>query len=174
MSAPVGNKFWQQRAKHGRDKLFATPELLLEAAEEYFEWCDNNPWYKNEAIKSGELAGEIMKVPTARPYTLSGFWLYVEASDDWWRNFKAGLDTKTDEDFLRVVKFIEHTIYTQKFEGAAVGAFNASIIQRDLGLREATDVTTKGEKINTDPPIINVYQPGTNIPEISEEEPEQD
>lgn len=26
MAAPKGNQFWMLRSKHGRDKLFATPE----------------------------------------------------------------------------------------------------------------------------------------------------
>ena len=43
MAAPKGNQFWMLRSKHGRDKLFATPEALWEAACEYFQWCDENP-----------------------------------------------------------------------------------------------------------------------------------
>ena len=38
MAAPKGNQFWMLRSKHGRDKLFATPEALWEAACEYFQW----------------------------------------------------------------------------------------------------------------------------------------
>ena len=51
MAAPKGNKFWMLRSKHGRDKLFATPELLWEAACEYFQWCDENPWTTRKAIQ---------------------------------------------------------------------------------------------------------------------------
>ena len=39
------------RSKHGRDKLFATPELLWDAACEYFQWCDENPWTTRKAIQ---------------------------------------------------------------------------------------------------------------------------
>jgi hypothetical protein len=28
MAAPKGNKFWMMRSKHGRDKLFASPQLI--------------------------------------------------------------------------------------------------------------------------------------------------
>lgn len=51
MAAPTGNKFWMLRSKHGRDKLFSTPELLWEAACEYFQWCDENPWLSKKAIQ---------------------------------------------------------------------------------------------------------------------------
>ena len=43
-AAPKGNQFWKLRSKHGRDKLFATPDLLWEAACEYFAYCDKHPW----------------------------------------------------------------------------------------------------------------------------------
>ncbi len=135
MAAPKGNQFWKLRSKHGRDKLFETPDLLWEAASEYFDWCDNNPWYKNEAIKSGDMAGTTMKVETARPYTITGFLLYIGTSDAYWRQFKS----EGHKDYSTVIDEIEKAIYTQKFEGAAVGAFNANIIARDLGLSEKTD-----------------------------------
>lgn len=147
MAAPAGNKFWQNRSKHGRDKLFASPELLWNAAEEYFQWCDDNPWYKKEAIKSGDLAGQTISVPTARPYTIRAFLLYINANESYWRDFKSA----NHEGFSSVIDEIENVIYSQKFEGAAVGVFNANIIARDLGLKEAQSVdhTSLGEKIET-------------------------
>lgn len=145
MAAPAGNKFWQNRSKHGREKLFASPELLWNAAEEYFQWCDDNPWLKKELLKSGPDAGKLVDIPTARPYTLTAMLLYMGASEEWWREFK-----KANHDgFLGVITEIEQVIYSQKFEGAAVGAFNANIIARDLGLKEKSEVdhTSKGEQI---------------------------
>ena len=43
MSAPKGNEFWKLRSKHGRDKIFSDPNMLWEAACEYFQWCQDNP-----------------------------------------------------------------------------------------------------------------------------------
>ncbi len=138
MAAPKGNQFWKNRSKHGRDKLFATPELLLQAAEEFFQWCDDNPWESTETTtKSGAFSETVVKTkPTARPYTLEGFLLYVKASPSWLRNFKM---EQTDKDFLTVIKEIELIIYQNQLEGATVGAFNANIIARKLGLSEKTE-----------------------------------
>lgn len=141
MAAPEGNEFWKLRSKHGRDKLFQTPGLLWEAACEYFEWSNDNPWYRNEAVKSGDNCGTIIKVPIERPFTMSGLCLYLGCSDGYLRTFKL----TASEDFLAVIEQIEKTCYTQKFEGAAVGAFNANIIARDLGL---TDKSESDLKIN--------------------------
>lgn len=146
MAAPKENQFWKIRSKHGRDKLFETAELLWEAACEYFNWCDAHPWYRNEPIKSGDMAGSVMKVNIARPYTLTGLCIYLGCNSAYFRQFKASISGK-EEGFSTIIENIEQIIYTQKFEGAAVGAFNANIIARDLGLKENMDVTSEGQAI---------------------------
>jgi hypothetical protein len=134
MSAPKGNSYWKRRSKHGRDKIFASPDLLWEAACEYFQWVDTHPWYRNEPIKSGEKAGTIVRVATARPYTLHALCLYLGVSASYFRNFKIEQTASpTSEGFLTVIGAIYAVIYVQKFEGAVVGAFNANVISRDLG-----------------------------------------
>lgn len=152
MAAPKGNQFWKLRSIHGRDKLFTTPELLWEAATEYFNWVDAHPLYKAEAIMSGKEAGKIIKVPVGRPYTITGFLIYIDASESFWKEFKkAG-----HEGFLPIIHTIEKIIYTQKFEGAAIGAFNANIISRELGLADKKELTGKdGEKLIPETPIPN-------------------
>jgi hypothetical protein len=143
MAAPKNNQFWKNRSAHGRDLLFSNPPLLKAAAEEYFNWCDSHPWYKIEAVKSGDMAGELMKIPVARPYTLSGFCGYAGASESWWRNFR--INKKLSQDFLTVIEWIEGVIDTQQFEGAAVGAFNANIISRKQGLADKAELVGKGD-----------------------------
>jgi hypothetical protein len=150
MSAPKGNRFWKLRSKHGRDKLFATPELLWEAACEYFEWCKENPWIKVEQSKSPQKPVQnketkewafplaTVNMPTERPLTVTGLCLYLDCNVKYFNDFKKNLKEK-DKDFSPVITRIEETIYTQKFEGAAVGVFNANIIARDLGLADKQD-----------------------------------
>lgn len=130
MAAPEGNQFWKLRSKHGRDKLFSTPELLWEAACEYFEWCNENPWI-------------VKKMKTPRPYTLSGLCFYLGCNEAYFRQF----EKEANKDFSTVINDIKTVIETQQFEGASVGAFNANIIARKLGLSDKTDVTSGGEKI---------------------------
>lgn len=142
MAAPKGNQSWKLRSKHGRDKLFATSGLLWEAACEYFQWCEDNPWMKVET-KVKQSGADVTTIPTARPYTISGLCLYLDCNTQYLSQFKARLP-KDEEDFSLVITRIEQTIYTQKFEGAAVGAFNANIIARDLGLKDASKQELSG------------------------------
>lgn len=163
MAFEKGNQFWKQRSKHGRDALFASPELLWESACEYFQWCDDNPWVKSkkQTYDKGEFSGETLEeTPTQRPYSRGGWYLYIGASDNWLREFKK----TAKDDFLRVIEQIENAIDTQQWEGATVGAFNANIIARTLGLKDHSDVTTKGKEVNT---VINLGQ-GVNPDETTD------
>lgn len=146
--ARLGNQFWKLRSKHGRDFLFATPELLWEAACEYFEHTDRRKWKKKDWV--GKDAIEVER-ETETPYTLTGLFLYIDCDKGYFNAFKKNLDKKDldqrGKDFFVIIARIEQIIYTQKFEGASVGAFNANIIARDLGLRDGADITSGGESI---------------------------
>lgn len=146
-AAPSGNAFWRKRAKHGRDKLFATPELLMEAVEEYLTYVDESPWMNKEAIKGGEFAGQIISIPTARPYTLTGLCLYLGCSSSYFREFKSNLP-KGAEAFLTVITRIEEIILTQQIEGAMVGAFKENLTARLNKISDKTDIEHSGEVIN--------------------------
>lgn len=137
MAAPKGNSYWKSRSKHGRDKLFSSPELLLESAMDYFDWCDENPWKKTKKVtKPQGITTE--EEPTQRPYSKTGWFHFIKCSDTWLTEFKK----TADKDFLRVIEEVENFISTQQFEGATVGAFNANIIARTLGLADKQEVKT--------------------------------
>lgn len=152
MAAEKGNQYWKQRSKHGRDKLFKTPELLLEAANDYFQFVEDNPFYKSEAkvVSLGQGEGsevQIVNIPVKRPFTLIGLCLYLDVNQEYFNRFEGNLDLEKeiDKDFNRVIKYIRDTIYNQKFEGAASNFFNANIIARDLGLIDKSDKNMKVE-----------------------------
>lgn len=144
MGAPKGNQYWKKATTHGRKAIFTDPELLLEEFENYIEKVDNNPWYKLESIKSGDLAGSTFKVPMQRPYTIGGFCAHLGVGKNYFQQFEA----KRAKEFSGVLAHIQNVIATQKFEGAAIGAFNPIIIARDLGLVDRKDHTTGGESMN--------------------------
>jgi hypothetical protein len=146
MAAPKGNQFWKLRSKHGRDKLFASPELMWEAACEYFQWCEENPLYE---MRGFAYQGVVTKeqFPKMRAMTLSQLCFYLNCNESYFRIFKAQLP-EGEEGFNTVIKEIETIIYNQKFQGASADLLNANIIARDLGLSDRSDITSDGEKIN--------------------------
>lgn len=158
MAAPKGNQFWKLQTKHGRDKIFNTPEILWKAATEYFEWIDTHPLIQ---IDYKGKDAEKVEIPHIRPYTIHGLCLYLKVNVRYFNDFENGLKGKDDEKsqaFSTICTRIRETIYNQKFSGAAVGFYNAVIISRDLGLSDKNEVslipersiniTIDGEKID--------------------------
>ncbi len=147
MAATKGNQWWNLRSKHGRDRLFKTPDLLWEAAMEYFEWIDNNPLVEIDYVGKD---ATLVEKPHIRPYTIQWLCLYFDANTQFFNQFENSLKDKKDtvsKDFSLICMRIRETIYKQKFEGAACGFYNANIIARDLGLTDRQDITTDGESI---------------------------
>lgn len=135
MPALPGNDNWKL-ADWGKPKSYQPLELWSKFIE-YQENAESNPWYKNEAVKSGDNVGMIIKVPTAKPLTIQGFCAFAHINSQTFYNYE-----KQDA-YLEICNRIRDIIYNQKFEGAAVGAFNAAIIARDLGLQEKIDQKTE-------------------------------
>lgn len=146
--APKGNRFWEQRSKHGRDKIFKTPELMWEAAVEYFIWCEDNPLMDTvvQKIKVDRDTEEIklVEVPKMRPFTMQGLCQFLGVNTVYFNHFETDLKEKTDDmskDFNKIVTHIRETVFNQKFTGAASGFLNANIIARDLGLTDKKEVS---------------------------------
>lgn len=142
----IGNNFWMNRAKHGRDKLFATPQLLWDAASEYFNYIKENPLYETKVF---QFQGTIVtkEVPIMRAMTMRELCFYLNCNETYFRQFKANL-ADDEKDFSSVIEDIETIVYTQKFQGAAGNLLNANIIARDLGLTDKKDVSSNGEAIS--------------------------
>jgi len=142
-----GNQFWKQRSKHGKDKLFASPELLWEAACEYFKWCDENPHLESKPFAyQGEIS--LAVVPKMRAYTMGGLCLYLGCNEAYFRIFKGSL-RENSHDYNTIIALIEDTITEQQFSGAASDLLNANIIARKQGLAEKmnTDITVNEIRI---------------------------
>ena len=148
MAAPKNNEFWKLRSKHGRDKIFATPEIMKDAADEYFQHQSQQQWVKTD-FRGKE--SQMVEIPTSSPFTLTGLCIFLGVNTVYFNQF----EKECSEDFSKVIMYIREVIYTQKFEGAAVGAYNANIIARDLGLVDKKDVTEKTVVELTDEQLKN-------------------
>ena len=135
----IKNEFWKARLKSGRDKIFQTPDNLWTAALEYFQWVQDNPLHKSDAIKSGDRAGEIIQIPVERPMTIQGLCIFLDVDMDTFNNY--GSNQKPWKDFFGIVGRIREVIRDQKLAGAIIGKYNANIVARELGLADKKEVS---------------------------------
>jgi hypothetical protein len=136
MVAPKGNKFWEIRAKHGRDRLLTDPDALREDCLGYFKWVEENPLVENK-VAQFQGAPVHMPVNKMQAMTIDGLCLYLGIGYSTWRDYAT---REGFEDYSEVMTWAESVIRHQKFTGAAADLLNPNIIARDLGLRDKTDV----------------------------------
>lgn len=138
--------------KIGRPRKYETPVHLWMAACEYFEYNDTNPLEKNEAVKSGDMAGMIIAVPVRRPYTKVGLASFMGMTADYVK------ELKTNKEFSPVMELIDSVIETQQVEAAIAGLANPLIVSRLLGLTDKMEIDQRGELKATFQ--LNVVNPG--------------
>jgi hypothetical protein len=129
MPAPKGNRFWEARSSHGRKPIFASPDELWEACQEYFKWVEDNPLYETKAFCNQGVV-TYAQIPKMRAMTLDGLCIFLDIDAETWRNYAKR------EDFFGITTRVEKVIRDQKFAGASAELLNANIIARDLGLAD--------------------------------------
>lgn len=128
-----GNSLWKLAENAGKPRLFATPEDLWKAAVKYFQWAEDNPLVEEKIFHSqGEITKDTVTHP--RTFTLAGFYVHANITEASW------YDYKRRPEYSWVIERIQKAMFEQKFSGAASGFFNATIIARDLGLKEQQEI----------------------------------
>lgn len=133
----VASGEWRKR-KPGRPRIYESPEELEKDCDEYFDQTDGRKWITTEF--NGKDAKEC-KVPTETPYTWTGLYLFLAIDHKTWVLYEGR------PEYIPICTRVRNIIYTQKFEGAAVGAFNANLISRDLGLADKKEIDRKTTKV---------------------------
>lgn len=135
MPAPVGNKFWKMRTRHGRNPVFDSPEDMWAACCEYFEWVQENPLEEEQLFAyQGNVSRET--VYKMQAMTIEGMCVYLGIGTSTWSDYKG------KEGFSAIANQVESVIRTQKITGAAADQLNQSIIAREVGLAEKKDYTS--------------------------------
>ena len=111
MPAPKGNQYAKG---HKGTKGRFTPQQWADAIQDYFDYCDKNPIiYKNKALKSGDRAGEIIRIPTARRYSIRGLCDYANVS---LQRFYTYLE-KEGEEYFEITSRARNRIFQENKEG---------------------------------------------------------
>lgn len=136
--ARLRKRCYANRSENGEELTYNRPKDLLQEAYKYFEWCGDNPWYRQELIKSGSRAGELIEVPVVRPFTIEGLCVFCGISVDTFCRYE------TMPDFGQVTVHLREIIRQNQIEGECVGAYNAAVIGRMHGatVRQELDVSS--------------------------------
>ena len=128
-----GNEF-----SPGTQKKF-TPEELKVKSEAYFRYCDENPLQVAEMVRGGDMAGAIIHVPRARPYTFEGLCDFIRITP---RNL---MEYEKDPRYQHIYTHVRNKIRMNQLEGATANIYNASIVARMNNLVDSKKVEHEGE-----------------------------
>lgn len=136
-----GTQIWTARSKHGRDKIFASPEIMREAGFAYFQWCVDNP-HPEEIWDSKR--GEKIIMYKMRVFTAIGLCHFLHVTESYFRHFRSeAKKVQSDENsyFITTIEEFDEIIFRQKFEGAASNLINPSFIGKDLNMVDRSGIT---------------------------------
>jgi hypothetical protein len=113
-------------------KKIKSPEHLLDLFNEYKEWVKSNPLKRRDWV--GSMAKEVIR-ESERPLTMTGFNVFVNNKGilTSLKHYFANTNNAY-EDFVRVCYRIRNCIHADLICGAMCGIYNASIVQRIIGL----------------------------------------
>lgn len=98
-------------------------------------------------MKGGAKAGQIIDMPTMRPYTWEGLTDYcfeknvIQDLEDY--RFNTG---GRYSEFKGIIRAINTVIFDRNFSGAAMEMLNPNLIARQLGMAEKTHMTVAEEQ----------------------------
>ena len=139
--------YWERRKKVGKPKAIQTPQKLWDLACEYFQSVDENPGFKKDFIKGGEMAGTIVDIETMRPYTWEGLedFLFEKGIITNLNDYRQNTDGRY-QDYAGIIRAIGKVIFNRNFSGAAMNFLNSNLIARQLGLAEKTQLKVSEEQ----------------------------
>ena len=134
------NILWMLRSSSGRDYKINDIKEFEEIVLDYFVKTAQEAIVVNQVFDVNGTKHDITK---PMPFTKEGLALHCGYCA--WDKLKKVGDQ--GDDFKKILTRAETLIYKQKYDHAAVGVFNHSIIARDLGLIDKQEIEEKVTKI---------------------------
>jgi hypothetical protein len=139
-------------ALRGRPRKIKDAKELYEIFARYLTVAREDYWLKEEVVKGGPSAGQIITTKVRTPLSVLGFCVFAGITFEGTFYYmlnpeKANTETRGShysghyEEYCEVARFIRNTCNRQQYDGAAVGAYNANIVARGIGLADKTEVT---------------------------------
>lgn len=168
---------YRNKDKHpgGRPRRFQNASQLWESAKGYFMWVDANPWTNKDGsnvrsdngASTTNSARQSVRV-LARPYTLYGLCAYCGIHSKWC-DFRRTYTDENDEnraadaeEFLAVIRTIEHIITSQQVDGAMLRQYDSNLVARLNGISDIVEQRVSGE-----------LQGGLRLPKLSKSDLEE-
>ena len=131
---------------------FDNPLSLQIAFDDYAKWTARNPFTKNEILKSGLQAGQVITVDIPRPLSIDMFLSFICVPNSFWER------KKKDENFSDLCESIERIIRANQIDGGLIGVYDSSMVKAVNKIGDTLTVTNQ-KAINVDITINGEIMP---------------
>lgn len=138
----------------GRSPIWENPIELLNAFGAYKKWAEDNPVYASDTIRSGMMAGQVIRIPRKHLLTVEEFTSFIGAPSNYLDREKArhesdyrefGLDASLA--FIEVIEKIKNSITDDTDRSAAAQLVDGTYVAKLRGFRTNMDYTSDGKAI---------------------------
>lgn len=140
MAAPKGNRFGVDYESFRKPKSY-TPDEWSDKFVEYLKQLEDKTWIKKEAIKSGDMAGKLIDIPTSTPPSIRSFCVYAGVSHRTFLNYEK---EEGYEEYFQVTIRMRDVIESVQLEGALLMVYSQNLVARLHGLTDKKENTIKG------------------------------
>lgn len=140
MAFNKGNQLWKLAQYPGIQKKYDALGLW-QKFQEYMEHNDSVAWDKDDFIKSGPSAGELVSIKIPNPPSIKAFCLYAVIAESTYNNYRVSNDLELKE----VALAIQDHIQGIQISGAATNTYNSNIIARWAGLVDKKELDLKSD-----------------------------
>ncbi len=123
--------FWDARA--ASSPPYTNPDILWNAAREYFTWNEEHPLWESKIVSYMGVAS-VVPVRKMRAMTHNALCIFLDITPETWESYKL------NPDLIPVVNRVENVIHDQKLQGGAADLLNANLVIRDLKLKDHQQV----------------------------------
>ena len=137
MPAPKGNRFGCDLENFRKPKAY-NPDEWANVFVEYLKSIEDSVWNKKEAIKSGELAGKLIDIPTSTPPSIRAFCVFANVTHQTFLNYEK---SEGYEDYFELTSRMRGIIESVQLEGALLMVYSQNIVARLHGYVDKKEQT---------------------------------
>lgn len=134
-----GNQMWRNLQYPGRPANYKAEELWKKF-EEYMAKNEEVYWPKNDFIKSGPTAGNLVEMKVQNPPSIRMFCVYANICENTFQSYG-----KSEPEMVAVCFAIRATILEIQIAGAATELWNTNIVARWAGLIDKKELDIKAD-----------------------------
>lgn len=119
-----------------------TAEEVREKCTQYFEWVENTPFFKYDVVKTGERAGQELKIKVDRMPSLQGLAMFLNVDYQTLYNWFSEETKEKNRDLFDTITHAREQISSTQIDGAGAGVFQPMIVSRLNALKDVQEVTS--------------------------------